>query len=176
MLRTSVTFLNEVGIERLLILVDQVEDFASFSTPTYKLQRDFHRLALLCSEDKVLRDRITLVLTMHPRAARILSRYWSTSELGPVSADERAENVVQLGAMNKSRFRSLVETYLDSARIESSRDRLRPFRDEAIDFVHQLDRGRPGQCLQRLFFVMDLAAAEGVAAAGSPSATASCTA
>jgi hypothetical protein len=162
MLRTSVAFLNEVGIERLLILVDQVEDFASFSTPTYKLQRDFHRLALLCSEDKLLRDRVTFVLTMHPRAARILSRYWSTSDLGPVNADERAENVVHLGAMNKSRFRSLVETYLDSARIEPSRDRLKPFRDETIEFVHELERGRPGQCLQRLFFVMDLAAAAGL--------------
>jgi hypothetical protein len=139
-LRTTVAFLSEVAIDRLLILVDQVEDFASFGTPTYKLQRDFHRLALLCSEDRVLRDSVTFVLTMHPRAARILSRYWSSSVLGPVRAGEGAENVVQLGAMNKNRFVSLVETYLDSVRIVSSQDRLKPFRHEAIEFVHEFER------------------------------------
>ena len=45
MLRAWVAFLMELGIERLLALVDQVEDFASYITPTYKLQRDFQRFA-----------------------------------------------------------------------------------------------------------------------------------
>ena len=161
-LRTSVAFLNEVGIDRLLILVDQVEDFASFTTPTYKLQRDLPRLGLLCSEDRVLRDGVTFVLTMHPRAARIISGYWSSSVLGPVRAGEGAENAVQLGAMNKSRFKLLVEAYLDSVRFASSSDRLKPFREEAIEFVHELERGRPGYCLRRLFFLMQLAAVEGI--------------
>ncbi|MER9168527.1 hypothetical protein NKI12_14300 [Mesorhizobium australicum] len=162
MLRTSVAFLKEIGIDRLLILVDQVEDFASFSTPTYKLKRDFDRLALLCSEDRVLRGCVTFVLTMHPRAARILSRYWHHRVLGPVRVGEGAQNVVQLGAMNKNRFISLVEAYLDTVRTVSSRDRLRPFREEAIEFVHELERGRPGYCLQRLYFLLHLAATEGV--------------
>jgi hypothetical protein len=163
MLRASMAFLKQVGIDRLLILVDQVEDFANYDTPTYKLQRDFHRFALLCSEDKILRDHVSFVLTMHPRSARIVSRYWSECELGPVNVDERAENVVQLGAMSKSRFVALVKTYLDAVRIDSSLpDRLRPFTEGAIEFVHELERGRPGYCLQRLFSVMDLAAAEGM--------------
>lgn len=158
MLRSVVAFLNELGIDRLLVLVDQVEDFASYNTPTYKLQRDFHRLALLCSTDKLLSNRITFVLTMHPRAAYILSRYWS----GPVSPDESAENVIVLGAMTKNRFAALVKAYLDSVRSVPSRDPLAPFTEEAIDFIHEHERGRPGYCLQRLFYLMDLAAAEGM--------------
>jgi hypothetical protein len=162
MLRAVVAFLNELGIGRLLVLVDQVEDFASYNTPTYKLQRDFHRLAHLCSADKLLRNRITFVLTMHPRSARILCRYWPEGELRPVNVDEGAENVVQLGAMSKSKFVALVKAYLDSVRIESSHFPLRPFTEEAIDFIHEHERGKPGYCLQRLFYVLDLAAAEGM--------------
>ena len=162
MLRAVMAFLNELGIGRLLVLVDQVEDFASYNTPTYKLQRDFHRLAFLCSADKLLRNRITFVLTMHPRAARILSRYWPEGDLGSVSVDDNAENVVLLGAMTKNRFVALVRAYLDSVRVEPSRDPLTPFTEEAIDFIHELERGRPGYCLQRLFYLMDLAAAEGM--------------
>jgi hypothetical protein len=163
MLRSAVAFLSQLGINRLLVLVDQVEDFARYDTPRYKLQRDFQRVAQLCCDDKILRDRITFVLTMHPRAARIVARYWSERELGPVHVDGHAQNVVQLGAMSKSRFITLVQIYLDAARIDSSEsDRLRPFTEEAVELVHELERGKPGYCLQRLFFVMDLAAAQGL--------------
>jgi hypothetical protein len=159
MLRSVVAFLKELGIDRLVVLVDQVEDFASYNTPTYKLQRDFHRLAVLCSSDRLLRNRITFVLTMHPRAGYILSRYWS----GPVSPDESAENVIVLGAMTKIRFASLVTAYLDSVRIEhSGQQPLAPFTEETINFIHEHERGRPGYCLQRLFYLMDLAAAGGM--------------
>lgn len=158
MLRSMVAFLKELGIDRLMVLVDQVEDFASYNTPTYKLQRDFHRLALLFSTDKLLHNRITFVLTMHPRAGYILSRYWP----GPVSPDESAENVIVLGAMTKNRFAALVKTYLESVRVEPSRHPLAPFAEETIDFIHEHERGRPGYCLQRLFYLMDFAAANGM--------------
>ena len=158
MLRSMVAFLKELGIDRLVVLVDQVEDFASYNTPTYKLQRDFRRLAFLCSTDKLLHNRITFVLTMHPRAAYILSRYWS----GPVSPDESAENVIVLGAMTKNRFTGLVKAYLESVRVDPSRHPLAPFAEETIDFIHEHERGRPGYCLQRLFYLMDLAAANGM--------------
>lgn len=161
MLRTYVAFLLELPIQRLVILVDQVEDFASYTTPTYKLQRDFGRLAYLCSVDRVLSPHVTFVLTMHPRAGRILSRYWSERDLGPVTADGAAQNVVRLGAMTKGRFIALVREYLDSVRLEPSPDMLKPFNEEAIEFVLEFDRGRPGHCLQRLWFLMNLAAAEG---------------
>jgi hypothetical protein len=160
MLRSAVAFLNEVGVDRLLVLVDQVEDFASYHTPTYKLQRDFARLALLCREDRALRNRVTFVLTMHPRASLILSRYWSEADLGPISVSEDADNVVMLGAMPKARFTSLVRTYLDAVRVEPCPDPLKPFTETTIAYIHEHERGRPGFCLQKLFFLMEHAAAE----------------
>lgn len=158
MLRSVVAFLKELGIDRLVVLVDQVEDFASNNTPTYKLQRDFHRLEYLFSSDTLLRNRITFVMTMHPRAGYILSRYWS----GSVSPDDGAENVIVLGAMTKNRFATLVTAYLDSVRVEPTRHPLMPFAEETINFIHEHERGRPGYCLQRLFYLLDLAAAEGM--------------
>jgi hypothetical protein len=37
-----------------------------------------------------------------------------------------------------------------------------PFAEETINFIHEHERGRPGYCLQRLFYLLDLAAAEGL--------------
>lgn len=162
LLRSAVAFLRQVGVPRVVILVDQVEDFASSMTPLYKLRRDFPRLGYLCSADSLLRGRLTFVLTMHPRAARSLSRYWPGNDLGPIGVDGSLGNVVRLGAMSKPRFTELVQAYLDSARIEGRSKSLRPLTEGAIDFVFELERGRPGYCLQRLSFLLDAAVSEGV--------------
>jgi hypothetical protein len=162
LLRSAVAFLRQVGVRRVIILVDQVEDFASSMTPLYKLRRDFPRLGYLCSVDRVLRERLTFVLTMHPRAARSLSRYWPGGDLGPIGVDASLGNVVRLGAMSRPRFIELVQAYLDSARIEGRSRILKPLTEGAIDFVFELEHGRPGYCLQRLSFLLDAAVDEGV--------------
>jgi hypothetical protein len=126
------------------------------------LRRDFPRLADLCSVDSIFRDRLTFVLTMHPRAARVLSWYWPDQVLGPIGADGSAENVLRLGAMTSVKFHELVKTYLDSTRVNGPTCSLTPFTESTIDFVQELDHGRPGYCLQRLHFLLDSAAREGV--------------
>lgn len=158
LLRTLLAFLRELGIDHLLVLVDQVEDFASFSTPAYKLRRDFPRLAYLCSEDRVTCGHVSFVLTMHPRAARSLFWHWPDDVLGPIGLDGSPANVVCIGEMTKSKFKELVKIYLDTARIGGPTKTLDPLGDDAVDFVHGLDHGRPGYCLQRLFLLFDAAA------------------
>ena len=162
LLRSCVGFLRQVGVHRLFILVDQVEDFASFMTPSYKLRRDFPRLAYLCSTDRVLRRRLTFVLTMHPRASRILSRYWPEEVLGSMEMESNAGNVVRLGPMSRARFTDLVRTYIDAVRVAGRTHGVHPLTESAIDLVYELDHGRPGYCLQRLFFLFDFAASQGV--------------
>jgi hypothetical protein len=162
LLRSCVAFLRELGAQRLFVLVDQVEDFASFVTPTYKLRRDFPRLAYLCSADPVLRKHLTFVLTMHPRASRILSYYWPEGDLGPIAVDDSAGNVVRLGAMSRARFTDLVKTYIEAVRISGQTVGVSPLTEGVIDLVYELEHGRPGYCLQHLFFLLDFAAREGV--------------
>ncbi len=161
-LRSCVGFLRQLGVHRLFILVDQVEDFASFMTPSYKLRRDFPRLAYLCSTDRVLRKRLTFVLTMHPRASRILSRYWPEGDLGSIAVDGNAGNLVCLGPMSRARFTDLVKAYIDAVRVAGRTDRVSPLTESVIDLVYELEHGRPGYCLQRLFFLFDFAAREGI--------------
>ena len=160
LLRTAFAFLRELGIDRLVLLVDQLEDFASFSTPLYKLRRDFPRLAVLLAEP-AFRRRLTFVLTMHPRAARILSRYWPDDSLGAIQADG-SPRVLRLGGMTANRFRELVRRYLQPVRIDARRHSLAPFSEGAIDLVHAIDQGRPGHCLRRLHFLLDAAARDGM--------------
>lgn len=163
LLRSCVAFLRQLGIDRLLLLVDQVEDFARFTTPLYKLRRDFPRLAYLCRADALLRRRLTFVLTMHPNAARILSRYWPDQDLGPIGVDGHLENVVRIRAMARERFIKMVKAYLQSARLTGRGTNTPiPFTESALTFVHELEHGRPGYCLQRLFVLLDSAAREDV--------------
>lgn len=161
LLRTAVAFLRQLEIDHVLVLVDQVEDFANFYTPTYKLRRDMPRLAYLCCKDPVMRGHISFVLTMHPRAARTLYWHWPDGDLGPLSSSGTPENVVSIGSMTKLRFRELVKKYLDAVRLESSSHTHTPFTEDAIDFVHQVNGGRPGHCLQSLFCLIDAAARSG---------------
>src|SRR5262249_10909830 len=42
MFRSLIAYLAILGIDRVLLLVDQVEDFANWKTSSYKLKRDFY--------------------------------------------------------------------------------------------------------------------------------------
>jgi hypothetical protein len=168
LLRSSVAFVRQLGIDRLVVLVDQVEDFARFTTPLYKLRRDFPRLAYLCSADALLRHRLTFVMTMHPNAARILSRYWPDEDLGSIDVDGNPANVVRIRAMARGPFIEMVKAYLHSARLDGRVNTLAPFTESALAFVHEAEHGRPGYCLQRLFVLLDSAAREGVQTVDRP--------
>jgi hypothetical protein len=162
MFRSLVAFLRALGTSRVLLLVDQVEDFANWSTSSYKLKRDFSRLAYLCTADVLLRDQITFVLTMHPNAARVLSWYWQDRALGPVSTNERQGNVVLLRNMRTPQFVEMARAYLASARSQPTADTLHPFTVEALEYVCEREKGRPGYCLSSLHRLIEAAVDEAV--------------
>jgi hypothetical protein len=157
LLRSLVAFLRVLGIDRVLILVDQVEDFATWRTPSYKLRRDLPRLAYLCAADALLRDKITFVLTMHPHAARVLSWYWPADTLGPMNANGAHGNVVRLSSVTVPRFLNMVGMYLASVRSIPTNDPLHPFTAEALRYVCEREQGRPGYCLNKLHRLLEAA-------------------
>ncbi len=158
LLRTCVAFLLQLGVDRLIALVDQLEDFANSYTPRYKLRRDLPRLATLCASEKLLRDRLTFVLTMHPRAAQSAHEYWPEGDLGPIREAGDRSQVVVLGAMKRPRFSDMVKLYLNSARIGGARDSLHPFNEQTLDYIFDLEKGRPGFCLRSLYNLFEEAA------------------
>ena len=76
--------------------------------------------------------------------------------------ESNAGNVVRLGPMSRARFTDLVRTYIDAVRVAGRTHGVHPLTESAIDLVYELDHGRPGYCLQRLFFLFDFAASQGV--------------
>ena len=59
-----VGFLRALGITRIVLLVDQVEDFADGWWASPRHYRDFGRLAEICVDDPLFRDCLQVVLTM----------------------------------------------------------------------------------------------------------------
>jgi hypothetical protein len=156
--RTAVSFLRVLGINRLVVLVDQVEDFASWVTPAYKLRRDFARLAELCTADPVLRGHVTFVLTMHPDSARIAARYWPDQELGEISPSRPDRHVLVLQEPPFAGIVGMVKAYLDRERITRATARLQPFTLGAVHAVYTLCGGRPGRCIPILSSLLENAA------------------
>ena len=64
--------------------------------------------------------------------------------------------------MTPDRFEELVSRYLDSVRNGGLRGTLTPFTHTALAFVHAVERGRPGYCLQALHGLFDAAARQAV--------------
>ena len=156
--RTVVAFLRLLGVNRLVALIDQVEDFASWVTPVYKLRRDFARLAELCIADPVLSGHVTFVLTMHPESARVATRHWPSEQLGSISPSRPDRHVLVLREPPLAGIIGLVRAYLDRERVARGGDRLRPFTHKAVCSVHSLCGGRPGRCIPLLAFLLETAA------------------
>jgi hypothetical protein len=161
--RTASAYLRALGISHIVVLMDQLEDFASWSTPAYKLQRDFEKLAYCVHTDKLLSGHIRFVLTMHPRAAVISSRHWANERLGEIAPDQDQSNTVVIGSMKPGRFIELTRKYLDNARgLDSRSDVLRPFTEESLSYVCSKNKGRPGDCLRALHVLLECSLDEGL--------------
>jgi hypothetical protein len=156
--RTVVAFLRMLGVSRLVVLVDQVEDFASWMTPAYKLRRDFGRLAELCIADPALCGHVTFVLTMHPESARVATRHWPGGALGSISPSRPGRHMLVLREPPLAGILGMVKAYLERERVVRGGDRLRPFTPGAVSAVHALCGGRPGRCIPLLGALLETAA------------------
>jgi hypothetical protein len=174
--RTVAAFLRTLGLSRIIVLVDQVEDFASWVTPAYKLRRDFARLAELCTTDPVLRGHVTFVLTMHPDSARIAARYWPGQEFGAIAPTGANRHVLVLREPPLAGIVGMVRAYLERERSTRGGDRLRPFTPRAVETVYALCGARPGRCIPMLSMLLETAADMGFTRIDEADVTAWCSA
>jgi hypothetical protein len=160
-----VAFLRAVGITRVVLLVDQVEDFADGWYASPKHYRDFGRLAEICIEDALFRDCLQVVLTMHPGAAHLTSACWPQGKLGPFPrADDETRRVV-ISALTVDGLVRLVSRYLASVRV-SPRDGIEPFARESLIRLHKKSHGRPGTAIGALHKAVEIAVSNGVTEIG----------
>ncbi|MGX6566033.1 hypothetical protein [Cupriavidus necator] len=156
--RTAVAFLRVLGVTRLVVLVDQVEDFVNWATPAYKRRRDLARLAELCAADAVVRGHVTFVLTMHPDSAHVAARHWPVEELGQISPSRQNCRVVVLREPSLTGVVGMVKTYLNYERVVCGGDQLRPFTEGAVHAVYAMCGGRPGYCIPLFSMLLETAA------------------
>jgi len=163
-LGTTVAFLKAIGVTRMVLVIDQIEDFANWLTPSYKLQRDLPRLANICMQDRLLADCLQIVVTIHPRAQRVLDHYsWNNLGLGDLTHDPRSERCIVLVGLTPDQFVRLTMRYLDSARAAGTQGGFSPFDRQTLDLVCTLQRGRPGPGLQVLHRLVEEAIDAGLA-------------
>jgi hypothetical protein len=142
-----------LGVRRFLLCIDQVEDFADWDTPSYKLVRDVQRLSCLHSEDQLFAGKLHLVLTMHPRAQRVLHSHWNPNTLGALSHDH--ERCVLLNPLNLHQLERLATLYLNTARNDGIRG-TRPFTRGVLKKILSVAAGKPGECLRLLHQLLEL--------------------
>jgi hypothetical protein len=140
------------GVKRVLLFVDQVEDFASSDTPKKRRSLEVERFRDIAVETQPFGQMVSYVLTMHPAAARSIEEYWSLARLPKIDhllkqneritvilrPLKRAEEAEKLLSVYMSRFR----------RKGSAFDGLHPFDRGALSVLLDVSGGRPGRMLE----------------------------
>jgi hypothetical protein len=152
--------LRALEIDEFVLCIDQVEDFASWTTPSYKLDRDLRRFAHLCISDPLFAGRLRIVLTMHPRAERVLRWYWDEQKLGPLSQSE--QRCVLLEPLSDAQLEKLASMFLHNERIGNSVTSIAPFTKGALRRIKSEASGRAGYCLQMLHGLIEFGIDAGV--------------
>lgn len=152
-------FMRAVGISRVLVMIDQLEDFTGFWL-SGKHFRDFSRLAEICAEDQLFSDVLQVVLAQHPRAQIIVEACWVSSKLGPLPDVSDGRRCIVIPGLDAGGMLSLVRRYLDQAREDSEGD-LSPFTEEAVERVRILSKGRPGSAIANFHILIEAALDEG---------------
>jgi hypothetical protein len=146
--------LKTLGITRVLLLIDQLEDFVDGSRPLGKHYRDFGRLAEICTVDPLFRDCLQVVMTMHPRAEFLTRTCWDEDKLGPFPSLQDQRRCVVIQGLKPQGLTRLVATYLRQSRVVPE-ESLRPFTPQAIDRLCVLAGGRPGLAIRVLHMALE---------------------
>lgn len=140
------------GVKRVLLFIDQVEDFASPDTPKKRRSLEVERFRDIAVETQPFGEMASYVLTMHPAAARSVEEYWSLARLPKIDhllkQNERitlilrplktVQDVEKLLAGYMGRFR----------RTDSGFDQLHPFDRAGLNVFKDVTGGRPGPILK----------------------------
>jgi hypothetical protein len=140
------------GVKRVLLFIDQVEDFASADTPKKRRSLEVERFRDIAIETQPFGQMASYVLTMHPAAARSVEEYWSLARLPKVDhllkQNERI-TVILRPLKRLEEAEKLLAVYMGSSRRQGSAfDALHPFDRGALTVLKDVSGGRPGPMLK----------------------------
>ena len=164
-LSTFLLFAAAAGIKHVLVCCDQLEDLASTTTAKSKRDLETERFRDVILETLPMADMVSVVVTMHPRAAATIGTAWELADLPTFEISEANKHrVVELHLLgNASQATRLLNAYIDAARKEQS-DRpvgdVYPFTNEAVDAIFSRSNRKPRDVLRKAHGLIEAAAAD----------------
>lgn len=140
------------GVKRVLLFIDQVEDFASSDTPKKRRSLEVERFRDIAVETQPFGQMVSYVLTMHPAAARSVEEYWSLARLPKIDhllkQNERI-TVILKPLKRPEEAEKLLSVYMSRFRRKGSAlDGLHPLDRGALSVLMDISGGRPGRMLE----------------------------
>jgi hypothetical protein len=167
-LATFLLFAAAAGIKRVLLCCDQLEDLASTTTTKSKRDLETERFRDVVLETLPMADMLSVIVTMHPRAAVTIGQAWATADLPTFEVSEANKHrVVVLPALrNLDQAIRLLQAYLDAARKDGftrTPGDLYPFTRDAIGAVFTRSNRKPRDVLRKAHGLIEAAAADNLA-------------
>jgi hypothetical protein len=154
-------------MKHVLLCCDQLEDLASTSTAKSKRELETERFRDVIVETLPMADMLSVVLTMHPRAALTIGMAWDLSDLPTFEVSEANKHrvVVLPPLRDVDQAVRLLNAYLDAARKrDAGRDtgELYPFTRDAVEALWVRSNRKPRDLLRKAHSLIEHAAGDNV--------------
>jgi hypothetical protein len=166
-LATFLLFAAASGIKHVLLCCDQLEDLASPTTAKSKRDLETERFRDVVLETLPMADMLSVIVTMHPRAAAAIAKPWALADLPSFEVSEaNRHRVVVLPALaNSDQASRLLSAYLDAARKYDSMKEpgdLHPFTSDAVKAIFVRSNRKPRDVLRKAHGLIEAAASDNV--------------
>lgn len=157
-LRSGIDFLHfalialrAAGVEKVLLMIDQLEDLATNKAlAASKRRREIGRIRDLM-ETQPFAGMLHQTFTFHATAARELESFWEQNRLP--SYEDTSSNgsavVVLRGLADDEQVEALLTAWMEPHRSAGVDNDLLPFERDALTVLRQIAQGRPGALLNR---------------------------
>ena len=158
-LRSGIDFLHfalialrAAGVEKVFLMIDQLEDLATNKAlPASKRRREIGRIRDLL-ETEPFAGMLHQTYTFHATAARELDSFWEANRLPSFedTPSNQAAVIVLRGMRNDDQVEALLKTWMIPHRNDVEiEDDLVPFDRSALSVLRQASQGRPGDLLNK---------------------------
>jgi hypothetical protein len=166
-LATFLLFARAAGMAHVLLCCDQLEDLASTTTSKAKRDLETERFRDVILETLPMADLLSVVVTMHPRAALAIGKAWELADLPTFEVSEANKHrcVVLPLLRSVADATQLLTPYLAAARkggSEHGADDLHPFTSAAVEALFARSNRKPRDVLRKAHGLVEAAAGDNV--------------
>ncbi|MCK8676441.1 hypothetical protein [Streptomyces lichenis] len=165
---TFLVFAAAAGMRHVMVFCDQLEDLASTTTAKAKRNLEVERFRDVIVETLPMADMLTMVVTMHPRAALNIGTPWALADLPTFDLSKANEgSTVKLPALrDAAQVAQMLRPYLVAATkdgvVRNDGDELFPFTHEAVACLFERSARKPRDVLRKAHDLLNAAAAKNV--------------